>query len=308
MHCCVGCLIALFIFLSACTSDAPKEELDTPTSGAIRVFADEAVQPLTEQLIETFKSSYPKAFLNTSFYSENAVINGLTSDSCRFAVLTRSLTTEELAYFKAKTFGVEQVKIGYDAVAFITNKNNSDSIFTNAQIQRLLLGQDSIWSQVKTNNTLGRITVVLDSPGSSAIRFLSDSLLQGKTLGRTCFAVNSNQSVVDYVNAHANAIGVVGLNWIGDKDNSSDQERLNSIRIAAIGNSLTTAVIPNQSALALQTYPFRREIYLIKIGMRAGLGTGFASFAYSDRGQLIVQKCGLLPAKPAERRIKLKSN
>jgi len=49
-------------------------------------------------------------------------------------------------------------------------------------------------------------------------------------------------------------------------------------------------------------------IWLLKVGKAAGLGTGFASFIMSDRGQLIVQKAGLAPAKPAERQVEININ
>lgn len=294
--------------LFSCDTTPPSERLDTPTSGTISIVVDETLQPLTDQLIETFEASYPKAFLPATYSPENAVLNGLIADSSRFAVMARALTTEEVAFFKAKTFGVEQVNIGYDAIAFIVNRANTDSVFTTAQLIRMLTGKDTLWKQIRESSVLGRIDVVFDNPGSSTIHFLTDSLLKGAPLGRNCFAINSNQAVVEYVNTHANAIGVVGLNWIGDKDNSSDRERRAMISLAAIGDSISTATTPHQTALALNTYPFRRPIYLIKIGSRPGLGTGFASFAYSERGQLIVQKAGLLPAKPAERHIELKTN
>jgi phosphate transport system substrate-binding protein len=190
----------------------------------------------------------------------------------------------------------------------VVNRSNTDSVFTTAQLRRILLGQDTLWSQIQPGNTLGRIHVVFDNPGSANIRYLSDTLLGDKPLSSSCFAVNSNQAVIDYVNEHPEAIGVVGLNWIGDKDSDADAKRRKMIVLAAAGDSLATATTPHQSALALKTYPFCREVWFVKIGKRPGIGTGFASFAYSEAGQLIVQKAGLLPAKPAERRIEMKIN
>ncbi|MGL5890053.1 MAG: PstS family phosphate ABC transporter substrate-binding protein, partial [Bacteroidia bacterium] len=257
---------------------------------------------------DMFELRYPKAHLVIRYTSENEVQTGLVNDSARIALLTRKLSAEEVAFFDAKKFGLEQVLLGTDAVAFVVNRANTDSVFTTAQIRRILLGQDTLWSQIQPGNTLGRIRVVFDNPGSSNIRFLSDTLLDKKPLSSGCFAVNSNQAVIDYVNDHPEAIGVVGLNWIGDKDNADDAKRRQMTTLAAVGDSLSTATTPHQSALALKTYPFCREIWFVKIGKRPGLGTGFASFAYSSVGQLIVQKSGLLPAKPAERQVEMKTN
>jgi phosphate transport system substrate-binding protein len=303
----VVCFASILLF-TACGNEKPAEALDTPTTGSVPMVVDETVQPLCEQLIESFEYRYPKAFLVSRFMPENEVINGLINDSARIAFLTRKLNAREEAYFTSKKFGLEQVLLATDAVAFVVNRSNTDSIFTTTQLRRILLGQDTLWSQIQPGNTLGRISVVFDNPGSANIRYLSDTLLASNPLSSSCFAVNSNQAVIDYVNEHPEAIGVVGLNWIGDKDNAEDVKRREKIVLAAAGDSLATAVTPHQSALALKTYPFCREIWFVKVGKRPGLGTGFASFAYSEAGQLIVQKAGLLPAKPAERRIEMKIN
>jgi phosphate transport system substrate-binding protein len=300
---------AFFLFLfTACGNEKPAEALDTPTTGTVPMVVDETVQPLCEQLIETFEFRYPKAFLMARFLPENEVEKRLIDDSARIAILTRKLNAQEEAFFTSKKFGIEQVMLASDAVAFVVNRSNTDSVFTTAQLRRILLGQDTLWSQIQPGNTLGRIRVVFDNPGSANIRYLSDTLLGDKPLSSSCFAVNSNQAVIDYVNEHPEAIGVVGLNWIGDKDSDADAKRRKMIVLAAAGDSLATATTPHQSALALKTYPFCREVWFVKIGKRPGLGTGFASFAYSEAGQLIVQKAGLLPAKPAERRIEMKIN
>jgi phosphate transport system substrate-binding protein len=301
-------LVPVLLFAACQSPKSPEQELDTPTSGTIPLAIDDVILPLAEQLTVSFVARYPKAHLIPRVAPEKDAALMLINDSVRNALLTRKLSKEEEAFFTAKKFGLEQVLLATDAVAFVVNRNNTDSIFTKDQIRRILLGQDTLWSQISPGSTLGRIRVVFDNPGSSNIRYLSDTLLNKQPLSKSCFAVQTNQAVVEYVNEHPEAIGVVGLNWIGDKDSEEDMGRKKMIVLAAVGDSLNTAVTPHQSALALHTYPFCREVWFVKIGKRPGLGTGFASFAYSEVGQLIVQKAGLLAAKPAERRIELKVN
>jgi phosphate transport system substrate-binding protein len=110
---------------------------------------------------------------------------------------------------------------------------------------------------------------------------------------------------VAYVNSNPNAIGVVGLNWLGDRDSEDDMLRRSKVTMAAVGKDSASAVRPNQSALVTKQYPFTRGIWIVKIGKRRGLGTGFATFALGDRGQLIVQRAGLAPAAPAERKVEI---
>ena len=63
---------------------------------------------------------------------------------------------------------------------------------------------------------------------------------------------------------------------------------------------------PFQGYLAQGTYPLRRNLYIISREARAGLGTGFASFVASDKGQRIFLKSGLLPATMPIRLVSVK--
>lgn len=296
---------AFFVF-SAC-SNAPKaEDLDTPISGKVHLSIDENIRPLADELVDAFEYSYPEAFLFQSYASESNVMQELYNDSSRLALMTRKLTEEELKWFQAKTFIVEQIKIGSDAVVLLINKNNPDSSFTVEQIRKIVSGEYTLWNQIRPGSTLGNINVVFDNTTSSNLRYLTDTLLNGKAPGKNCFALSSNDSVVSYVNQTPNAIGVVGMNWLGDKYSPEDELRRSKVSFAAIGKDSTRFLTPDQSTLVTGTYAFKRDIWIIKIGKRAGLGTGFASFSLGERGQLIVQRAGLAPAKPAERKIQMK--
>lgn len=297
-------LSAVLVLLFSC-DDTPPREIDTPTSGKVKISIDENIQPLADELIDAFESSYPDAFLFQSYGSEKKVTQELYDDSSELALMTRTLTKEEIDWFAKKTYSVEHIHIASDAVAVLVNRENPDSIFTVGQIRRIMLGQDTSWAQIDPASKLGTLFLVFDNGGSSNLRYLTDTLIGKSPLGKNCFAVSSNDSVVAYVNAHPNAIGIVGINWLGDKDSEEDMARRAKVSIALVGKDSASAVHPHQSALVTATYPFTRGVWIVKIGKRRGLGTGFATFAYQERGQLIVQRAGLAPASPAERRVHL---
>ncbi|HLG02147.1 MAG TPA: substrate-binding domain-containing protein [Bacteroidia bacterium] len=293
------------MFALSCGNYDPTPEIDTPVRGKIKISIDENLQPVSDELIDAFESSYPDAFLLQSYGPEQKMIEELYNDSSRLAMMTRTLNAEELKYFAGKQFSVEHIRLGSDAVVFLVNRENTDSIFTIDQVRKIIAGHDSVWSQVNPDSKLGSLRVVFDNSSSSNVRYLNDTLLRGERTGKNCFALNSSDTVVDYVSTHPNAIGIVGLNWLSDRDKSEDRMRLSLIRLALIGKDRPTAVRPHQSALVTKDYPFTRNFWLVKIGKRAGLGTGFATFCLSERGQLIVQRAGLAPAAPAQRKIHL---
>ncbi len=291
--------------LAGCASSSEKEP-DTPTRGKITCSIDENVQSLSEELIDVFESSYPDAFLIASYKSEKGVVNDLYNDSSRLAIMTRRLNAEEQKYFEVDLkFGIEQIKIASDAIVFVVNKENPDSSFTKATLKKMLTGQDTAWAQISPDSKLGRIDVVFDNGASSNLRFLTDSLLEGQRPGNNVFAVANADSVIAYVNRTPGAVGVIGLNAIGDHNSEDARNRKSKVSVCAAGLDSVSAWKPSQSAIVTRQYPFVREIWIIKIGKRSGLGTGFASFTLSERGQLIVQRAGLAPAAPAERKIQL---
>ncbi len=295
----------LFLLLSGSCGSSADVEIDTPTRGKITMAVDENVQSLAEELVDVFETSYPDAFLMTSFKSEAEVINDLYNDSSQLAIMTRRLNADERKYFESLKYGIEEIKIGYDAIVFIINTENGDTAFSRATLKKMLTGNDSLWSQISPDSKMGRIDVVFDNGASSNLRFLTDSLLGGEKPGKNVFAVSNADSVIDYVSRNPGAIGVIGLNAIGDNDSEEAKARKDKIRVCAAGQDTLAAYTPSQSAIVTRKYPFVREIWIVKIGKRVGLGTGFASFALSERGQLIVQRAGLAPAVPAERKIEL---
>lgn len=298
-------LIFTATLFAACGNSGEKE-LDTPTRGQITMSVDENVQSITEQLVDVFESSYPDAFLMTSYKNEKGVVADLYNDSCRLAIMTRKLNAEELSYFEGQLkFGVEQIKIGSDAIVFVVNKTNPDSAFTKETIRKMLIGQDSSWTQISPESQLGRIDVVFDNGASSNLRFLTDSLMNGQKPGANVFAVANADSVIAYVNRTPGAVGVIGLNAIGGKNSETAMDRRKKIVVCAVGSDSASAWKPSQSTIVTRQYPLVREFWIIKIGKRSGLGTGFASFALGERGQLIIQHAGLAPAAPAERKIEL---
>jgi phosphate transport system substrate-binding protein len=296
---------ALFVTFASCSTTPPADAIDTPTSGKITFSVDENVQSIAQELIDVFEDSYPNAFLVTSFKPESQVMQDLYSDTTRLALMTRRLSAEETAYFEGLKFGIEQVKIASDAVVFVVNKENTDTAFTTETLRKILLGEDSMWSQVDTASKLARIDVIFDNGASSTLRYLTDSLMGGQKPGKNVFAAANVDSVIAYVSRNPSAIGIIALNAIGDKDSEMAMNRKNQVKVCAVGVDSQAAYKPSQSAVVTRKYPFVRDIWIVKIGKRAGLGTGFASFALGERGQLIVQRAGLAPAAPAERKIEL---
>jgi phosphate transport system substrate-binding protein len=302
-------LAAIFtLFLLACSNQPGglPEPTDTPTSGEVKVVVDESYTRLFETEIYTFESFYANATIHVTYLSESDALNRMLNDSCKVVVMSRDLTPAERKTFEAGNLFPVSTKIGEDAIALIVNGENPDSLLTSEELKAMLLGKDSLWSQLHENSQRERINLVFDSKGSANARYMRDSLLEGKDFSKNVFALNSNPEVIEYVSTHKGALGFVGVNWISDLDDSRVKEILKKVKVLAVSNGKKPAVKPEQAHIKLKDYPFTRGIWMINRQTRAGLGMGFVSFVAGEKGQLMILKQGLIPGFPPERTIKIK--
>ncbi|WP_210519212.1 PstS family phosphate ABC transporter substrate-binding protein [Hymenobacter terricola] len=306
-------VLAGAIAIVSCNGPGSPGAQDTPTSGTVAVSVDETFAPILQAQIDTFAKLYPNAHVKMTFQPEEKVMLDLVNDKVKLAVVSRELTAEETADFTKQTITPRTIRIGIDGLAIVLNRANPDSLLTVAQLADIFTGKTSTWSQVSGKKALAAINVVFDANRSSTARFVRDSVTRGAALTTRVFAATSNPALLDYVATHPNAIGVVGVNWISDRDDPAAMKFFNKVRVASItarpNPKPNDYIQPYQVYLAektpeqlaehpdLQNYPLRRNLYVISREARAGLGTGFASFVAGKNGQLIFQKSGLLPAQ-----------
>jgi phosphate transport system substrate-binding protein len=295
-------LVAGLLLLAGCNQNRGEErDNDTPTSGRVRISVDETFAPILKSQVDTFQKLYTAAHIDAAYKAEDYVAEDLMSDNARTVVLARQLTEAERAKLESQRLIPRTIKIATDGLAIVLHPSNPDSLLTMAQLKAIFTGQSQNWSQVGAKNALGQINVVFDANRSSTTRYVQDSITRGAPLTKRVFAAKSNPALLDYVATHPNAIGIVGANWISDRDDAAVQRFLKRVRVASISKSDNPAsaddyLQPYQAYLALKTYPLRRDVYIISREGRAGLGTGFASFVAGTKGQLIILKSGLMPA------------
>jgi phosphate transport system substrate-binding protein len=288
-------LLATVVFYTC--SGGPNEPTDTPTSGEVNIVVDESFQQLFDTEIYTFHSLYVNAKVNALYLPEKEALDRLINDSCKVVVMCRDLTSNERKRFEQANIFPISTKIAEDAIAIIVNNENRDTVFTVDRIKSILLGSDTLWNQVNKGSQLGKINIVFDNNGSANTAYMRDTLLQGKAFSSNAFAVKSNPEVIDYVSQHKNAIGVLSVNWISDRDDSVTMNFLKKIKVAAVAkDSASKAVRPYQAYIKTKEYPFTRNVFMINRQTRAGLGMGFVSFVAGEKGQIMILKAGLVPA------------
>jgi len=287
-------LILLFFSFGCKRSDSPD---DTPTYGQISISVDETFKPLIDSEIHTFEGIYNYADVNVSYKTELEAFNDLMNDTIRLIIVPRQLNKDELKEFEKWEIVPKVTKIAYDAVTLIGSKDLKDSTLTLDEIKTLLSdGSVSSFKNVK---------IVFDNNNSSTINFLKEKT-GVNNLSANCYALTSNNAVIDYIAKEKNSIGVIGVNWISDRDDTTNLSFLESVKVMEISVSDSSEYYkPYQAYIAQKFYPLWREVYIISKEAYTGLGTGLTAFIASERGQRIVLKFGLVPATMPVRLVEL---
>ncbi len=295
-------MAALVVLAVACKPRPNKDgHTDTNSSGTIMVAVDESFRPIIQEEVDVFEALYPLTEIVSRYTTEVDAINLLLKDSVRLAIATRMLTPEELESFHSRKFEPRAIKIATDGLALIVNRQNPDSLISVRDIRRILGGEVKSWKEIYPTSKLKDITVVFDNKNSSTVRFAIDSICKGTPLSATeVKAVQTNPQVIDYVAQTPGAIGVIGVNWLGNRNDSTKLSFRDEVRVMAVSAedmpTVENSFKPYQAYLYYGDYPLARPIYALLNDPRNALPWGLASFITSDKGQRIILKSGLVPA------------
>src|SRR5438045_365916 len=206
-------LCSMLCFFSSCNGPNPRPDTDTPEKGVIHISVDESFKPVIDSQIQVFEALYPQAKIIAHYKPEADCFRDLIKDSIRMIIVTRGLTEQEEKFYKdSLKYGPTWDKVANDAVALVVNNRSKDTIVTMEKIRGILDG------------TTGdkEIAVFDGMSATSTVRYAVDSILKGKPFDpKKVFATKSSQEVINYVSTHDDAIGFVGVSWIGNKEDTA---------------------------------------------------------------------------------------
>jgi phosphate transport system substrate-binding protein len=292
LKCRMSMILFLFlvIFFQACSSKSKEKKIDRFDNGTIYISCDESFKPVIDAEVEVYQASYPDAHINVQYKPEADCLRDFGVDSIRMIIATRGFSESERKFMiDSLKVGPEQATVAHDAIAVIIHPEAKDSFFTMDRIRDLVSG-----------NLKENLIPVFDGlKATSTVRFMIDSVLKGKSLGKNVVGAQSSEGVIDYVSKTPNAVGFIGVSWVGNKEDTSQQSFLKKIRLARLEStdSANAFVLPVQYLIYTKSYPMVRDLVYVLREQQYGLGGAFANFLKSDRGQLIFRRAYLQPAK-----------
>jgi phosphate transport system substrate-binding protein len=303
-------MFSIMSLIISCNVAENKRPAETPTSGNIKIAVDESFRPLIDAEVYTFTSLYTRAQIKSEYKPEYDVINDFMNDSVKVMVTSRKLSESQLQYLRDTLVIARTVTFAYDALALITNNDNTDTLLNYDTVRDIFTGKITNWKEINPRSKLGEINVIFDNNKSGNIRYFRELFEIKGDLGSNFFAVNNNPEVIDYVSRNPDALGVISINWISDKDDSLSRSFISRVNILAISKPFFddgTYYRPDQGWIYDRSYPFVREVYLISRETFSGLGSGFIQWATAEQGQRIVLKSGLVPATMPIRLVQIKN-
>ena len=300
-------IISLIVF--SCDPNAGLKD-ENPTQGKIKIGIDESFSLLGDAELYTFQSIYSNAHITPIYEPELGILDEFMNDSVRLIITTRKLTDNELSYLKGKLIYPVTSSIANDAVGFIVNSKNDDTLIRYDIINDIFRGKVKNWNQINQKNNAGKINVVFDNLKSANVRYIKEAF-KIDIFPKNCFVANKNEEVINYVEKHINALGVISVNWISDSSDSITRGFLKRVKVVAVTPKYDPEseeyYKPYQAYIADKSYPFTREVYVINRESFTGLGSGFIAFVSGDLGQRIVLKMGMVPSTMPVRLVKVKS-
>lgn len=273
----------------ACGND-PELPRESYKFGRIVISADESYKPVIEQARVVYEASYPQAKLSIVYKPYGDCLADFYNDSVRLVLVpTPPTAAQEQAMVAKLGFKPSYARLLYDAIAIVLNKHAADSILTVPQLCHLLAKSS-------------RYTPVFDGQNtSSTMRYVLDSLLHTDTAPARWRAADSSRALIDLVRKTPNILGILGVCWIANTEDTLQTSFLPDLTVAALQSRIdgeqNLFVRPYLANIATERYPLTRALWYVLKENYSGLGRGFVNFLSNERGQLLFKRAYVMPAR-----------
>jgi phosphate transport system substrate-binding protein len=258
-------LVFLFslALLMACVQKV--ETMVGPTMGRLEIVADENMKNIVMQEEEIFERTYKYAHLDIRYTNEFDLFESFLRDSIRTIMATRPLSPEEKSYFNEQKSYPRETQFATGAIAFIKNRKAIDTTVVYEELMQRF-----------TNETSGDVFVLENAKSGITQELLR--LMHKEQLPKHFYALNTKQEVLDYVQTHDNAVGIVDYSDISDSDSAFTKEVLRKIHLLGISRPADSTQVgfvqPYQYNLVDNKYPFTRDLYFISKTGKEDVGNG----------------------------------
>ena len=282
-------LLPLFVF------GCQDERKETPTKGRTTVVVSESVAPMIQQEKLTFEELYQEAHVELQTSTAREAIARLFNDSIMVIVSSRPLNDEERAIQHRANIILGEYKIAIDGIAVIVHPGNTITQLRTTQLDSILTGKTTSWKSLGSD-LASHIETCLPSRNTGTFETTISKIVKNDSVATPAFVTASSMEMINYVAAHPNAIGFVGLDWL-----NPNKEKVKTLELSDPSAPDSLGIKgkyfgPHPAYIYQGYYPLARGIYMYSRADNYGVSAGFITFITSGPGQKIVLGSGLVPA------------
>jgi phosphate transport system substrate-binding protein len=244
---------------------------------------------LGQRWAEAFVKLHPEVLVCVTGGGSGTGIAALIEGTCDVAQASRGIKDEETS--KARAAGRDPVEnvVAWDGIAVIVNRENPVSRVTLQQLSDLYQGTVTNWRDLGGSDA--PVVLLARETSSGTHAFFKKRVLQldGKRKDADYAAAailsTSNQTIHDEVASNPNAVGYVGLAYMGQ-----------DVKALAVAETEAGAYLaPDMKTVMARTYPVSRPLYDYTDGRPTGVVKEFLDFALSPGGQELAKDMGFVP-------------
>ncbi|MEK4137773.1 PstS family phosphate ABC transporter substrate-binding protein [Kurthia sp. FSL E2-0154] len=195
-----------------------NEKLEGKISGD----GSSTVAPIMEAIVEEYSAVQPKVQVSVGVSGTGGGFEKFINGETDFSDASRPIKEEEAAKLKEKNIDYTELKIAFDGLSIVVNKENTwlkDA--TVDEIKKIWLedGKEKKWSDI--NPKWPNEKIVYYSPGteSGTYDYFVNDILEGKDIVKSATLSEDDNVLVKGVESDKNAIGYFGFAYyVANKD------------------------------------------------------------------------------------------
>lgn len=272
------------VIVCACQS---KDAVTTQTTISIK--GSDTEFELVSDLAEIFSESHPVQ-IEVEGQGSSFGIKKLISGEIDMANSSREMTDEE--YEMATERGVDpvQVIIATDAIAFICHPSLGVDSLSTLQVQAILQGDYTNWSQLGGKDM--PIKIYGRNRNSGTFGFIESRFAHETGFTKSIIQLESNRAILNAVMKDTCGIGYVGAGFLMDETGKPNPD----IWAMYLYTEGDRAYSPYETSAVINgDYPLIRPLYQYVNGQPEGILKKFIEFELSEEGQEIIRKNGYFP-------------
>jgi phosphate transport system substrate-binding protein len=295
----IKCLtIALAIIIAACGSKGTKENSES-LKGEIKIDGSSTVYPITEAIAEEFRINQPDIRVTVGVSGTGGGFKKFGRGEIDVNNASRPIKDQEAKTCQENNVGFTDLKIAYDGLAVIVNKENN--WLQNITIEELkkiwepaAQGKITRWNQIRAEWPADEFRLYGPGVASGTYDYFTEVVVGESGSSRGDYTASEDDNVlVQGIMGDKNAIGFFGYAYF--------VENSESLKLIGVDNG-KGPVLPDPETISNGTYsPLSRPVFLYVSNASAKRPevAAFIDF-YLENAPTIVPDVGYVPLPQAD--------